>query len=111
MCNLLRTGLTASWHRMPATPPIASAAPGPTYREAGVIEARPAMVPDTSPTGEARSNLRRSHAPQNREPAAADRCVTAIAIAACPFAASAKPPLNPNQPTQSIAAPIITRPG
>ena len=30
-----------------------------------------------------------------------------IAIAASPPAASADPPLNPNQPTQSIAAPVM----
>src|SRR5262245_50075020 len=32
-------------------------------------------------------------------------CVTSIAIAASPFAASALPPLKPNQPTHNIPAP------
>ncbi len=32
--------------------------------------------------------------------------MTTTAIAACPPAARALPPLNPNQPTQSIAVPI-----
>ena len=40
-------------------------------------------------------------------PAAAEICVTSIAIAASPLAAKAEPPLKPNQPTQSIAAPVI----
>ena len=39
-------------------------------------------------------------------PVAADMCVTSIAIAALPSAASALPPLKPNQPTQSIPAPV-----
>ena len=37
---------------------------------------------------------------------AAPRCVTSIAIAAEPLAASALPPLKPNQPTHSMPAPI-----
>ena len=39
---------------------------------------------------------------------AALMCVTSIAMAASPFAATALPALNPNQPTQSMEAPIIT---
>jgi hypothetical protein len=35
-------------------------------------------------------------------------CVTKIAIPARPSEANALPPLNPNQPTQSIPAPVTT---
>ena len=38
--------------------------------------------------------------------AEAEMWVTAIAIAALPFAARAEPPLNPNQPTQSMPVPV-----
>ena len=41
-------------------------------------------------------------------PRAALICVTSIAIPALPSAATALPALNPNHPTQSIDAPIIT---
>jgi hypothetical protein len=34
-----------------------------------------------------------------------------MAMPAAPSAASAEPPLKPYQPTHSIAAPVITRPG
>ncbi len=45
------------------------------------------------------------------EAVAAEMCVTAIAMPAVPSAASADPALKPNQPTHSIAAPIMVRPG
>ena len=41
-----------------------------------------------------------------REPQAAERCVTNIAIAALLSAASADPALKPNQPTHSMPAPV-----
>ena len=50
----------------------------------------------------------RSQAAQLNEAVAAEMCVTVSAIAAPPSAASCEPPLKPNQPTHSIAAPIIT---
>ena len=53
----------------------------------------------------------RSQAAQLNEAVAAEMCVTVSAIAAPPSAASCEPPLKPNQPTHSIAAPIITYPG
>ena len=46
---------------------------------------------------------------QVKAPAAAEMCVTVSAIAASPFAAKALPPLKPNQPTHSMAAPATVR--
>ncbi len=45
------------------------------------------------------------------EAVAAEICVTNIAIPAFSFAAKADPALNPNQPTQSMQAPIIASTG
>jgi hypothetical protein len=50
-------------------------------------------------------------AAQVSAPTEADTCVTTIAIPALPLAASALPPLKPNQPTHSIAAPAMVIPG
>ena len=90
---------------------MTSAATGPTNPLAGVIEARPAMVPVTSPTSEALPYLIFSHSAQDSEAVAAEIWVTVSAMAAPPSAASCEPPLKPNQPTQSMPAPIITKPG
>ena len=81
---------------------------GSTNPEAGVIDANPAIVPVTMPTKEALPYLNFSHSAHVSEAVAAEICVTVSAIAAPPSAASCEPPLNPNQPTHSIAAPIIT---
>ncbi len=43
---------------------------------------------------------------QAREPQAADKWVTSIAMAALPSAATAEPALKPNQPTHSMPAPV-----
>jgi len=48
---------------------------------------------------------------QVNDTTAAEIWVTTMAIAALPFAPSALLPLKPNQPTHSIAAPIMTYPG
>ncbi len=40
---------------------------------------------------------------------AAETCVASSVIPAAPFAPSALPALNPNQPTQSIPAPTADR--
>ena len=109
--KILRTKLTASWHNMPATAPMIKASTGPTKPEAGVIEASPAMVPVTNPTSDARPYFIFSQRAQVKEAVAAEIWVTVKAIAAPPSAASCEPPLKPNQPTHSIAAPIITIPG
>ena len=84
---------------------------GPTKPEAGVIEARPATMPVTAPTRLGLPYLIHSIAAQVSAPTAAETWVTAIAMPALPLAASALPPLKPNQPTQSMAAPAMVRPG
>jgi len=86
----------------------ANAATGPTNPAAGVIEARPAIVPVTIPTIDALPNLIRSQSAQANDAVAADMLVTVRAIAAPPSAASADPPFKRNQPTQSMAAPTRT---
>ena len=65
----------------------------------------------TIPTKDAFPNLNLSQAAHVSEAAAAEMWVTLIAIAAPPSAASCEPPLKPNHPTHSMAAPIITKPG
>ena len=79
--------------------------------EAGVTLAKPAMVPVTRPTRLGLPKRSHSKPAQVRLAAAADKWVTTMAIAAPPSAASALPPLKPNQPTQSRLAPIIVKPG
>ena len=76
--------------------------------EAGVIVARPATIPVAIPTIVAFPDLNHSIAIHVSAPRAALICVTSIAIPALPSAATALPALNPNHPTQSIDAPIIT---
>ena len=51
---------------------------------------------------------KRTHSTQSqvKAPAAADRCVTSMAMPASPLAASALPALKPNQPTHSMPAPV-----
>src|SRR5947209_17056075 len=91
--------------------PIAIAPIGPTKPEAGVIVASPATQPVTSPTEVGLPS--RTHSRPIQESAAdeAARWVARIAEAAVAFAASALPPLKPNQPTHSMPAPAIVRPG
>ena len=84
------------------------ASTGDTHPEAGVIEANPAIVPVTRPTREDFPYFIRSYNAQVNDADAAEMCVTVIAIAAPPSAANWDPPLKPNHPTHSIAAPSIT---
>ena len=70
--------------------------------------ARPATIPVAIPTIVALPDLIHSIPIQVNAPTAALICVTSIAIPADPSAATALPALNPNQPTQSMEAPIIT---
>src|SRR5687768_4030215 len=63
-------------------------------------------MPVTIPSTDGLPNLNFSSSIHATEPAAAEICVTSIAIAALPSAASALPPLKPNQPTQSMPAPV-----
>jgi hypothetical protein len=62
-------------------------------------------MPVTAPSALGLPNRHHSATIQTNAPADAEMCVTSIAIAASPFAASALPPLKPNQPTHSIPAP------
>ena len=68
---------------------------------------RPATMPVTAPKAEALPWFRRSSSIHVAAPAAAEMCVTSMAMPAAPLAANALPPLKPNQPTQSMPAPII----
>ena len=70
--------------------------------------ARPATIPVAIPTTVGLPVLTHSTVIQVKAPTAALICVTRIAIAALESAATALPPLKPNQPTQSIAAPMTT---
>ena len=69
------------------------------------MAARPAMAPVAKPSALGLPFL--SHSIKIHVSAATlgEIWVTTTAIAACPFAAKALPPLKPNHPTQSIAVP------
>ena len=80
------------------------AAIGVTYPAAGVIATRPATAPETNPSelGFPCTQETSIHA---IAAAAAAVLVVTNASAARPFASTALPELNPNQPNQSRAAP------
>ncbi len=61
---------------------------GPIKPEAGAIDASPAIVPVTTPTNDPRPYLTFSPSAQVSEAAAAEICVTVMATAAMPSAAS-----------------------
>src|SRR5471030_931447 len=90
----------------PAATPIAIAPPGSTKPEAGVIATSPATAPETMPSTDGLPLVIHSANIQPSAAAAVAICVTVIAMPARPFAATAEPALNPNQPTHSKAAPI-----
>src|SRR6185437_13427959 len=94
-----------------AAAPIAAPAIGPTKPDAGVTVASPATTPVTMPTMLARLKRIHSISAQTRPALAAERWVAMRAAAASPLAASAEPALKPYQPTHSMPAPIIVRPG
>src|SRR5262249_59627109 len=79
---------------------------GPIKPEAGVMATRPATAPDAAPSTVGLPREIHSAPIQPRAAAAAAVLVTTKALVASPFAASALPALNPNQPTQSMAAPM-----
>ena len=79
---------------------------GPTVPAAGVMPARPAIAPVANPRALGFPALSVSISIHVRAATQGEIWVTTTAIAACPPAARALPPLNPNQPTQSIAVPI-----
>src|SRR5690606_8398812 len=93
--------------RTPAIVPITRAPAGPTVPEAGVIATRPATAPEIKPSSEGLPWD--THSPNIHASAAVpvQICVTSIAMPAEEPAATALPALKPNQPTQSIAAPIM----
>ena len=81
---------------------------GPTVPDAGVIAARPAIAPVANPTAVGLPYRIHSMAIQVKAAREGEIWVTSSAIVAWPLAASALPPLKPNQPTQSMAFPVRT---
>src|SRR4051794_31837101 len=90
----------------PPAKPIARAAIGPTNPAAGVITTRPATAPEIAPSTVGLPVLIHSTNSHPSVAAAAPKCVAMNALLASDPALSALPALNPNQPTQSSAAPI-----
>src|SRR5215468_10459228 len=86
--------------------PIAKAPTTPTKPEAGVIATRPATAPEQMPTTVGFPLSPHSTSIQVKAATAVAICVTSMAMPACIPAETAEPALNPNQPTQSSAAPI-----
>ena len=93
-------------HRPPATAPITSAPQGPAVPDAGVIATSPATAPEAMPSTLGFRWIAHSTNIQASAAAAVAICVTSIAMPAVPLAATAEPALKPNQPTQSMLAPI-----
>ena len=85
------------------------AARGPTLAEAGVILAKPATGSVKMPIRPGLPFFRHSRAIQVSPPIAAEIWVTSIVNPAASLAPPWLLPLKPNQPTQSIPAPTITR--
>src|ERR1700761_4381659 len=90
----------------PATTPMMIAGPGSTKPDAGVIATRPATAPEMQPSTEGLPLAIHSANIQASAAAAGAIWVTAIAMPARPFEATADPALKPNQPTHSSEAPI-----
>src|SRR6476620_607805 len=82
---------------------------GVTNPEAGVMANRHATAPEAAPSMVGLPVL--SHSATIQPSAANDAavCVAMNALDARPLAPSAEPALNPNQPTQSIPAPITAK--
>src|SRR6516162_7235985 len=91
---------------MPAAIPIISAGPGRTKPDAGVIATRPTTAPEIAPRTDGLPLAAHSANAQASAAAAVAIWVTAIAMPARPFEATADPALKPNQPTHSSEAPI-----
>src|SRR3954468_9493676 len=79
---------------------------GLTNPAAGVITTSPATAPEIAPRTVGFPVLSHSANIHPSVAAAAAKCVAMKALLARPVALSALPALNPNQPTQSSAAPI-----
>src|SRR5690348_6838481 len=78
---------------------------GATKPEAGVMVPRPATAPEIMPSTEGLRRADHSIAAQISAPEQAARWVAMIAITARELAASAEPPLKPNQPTHNNPVP------
>src|SRR2546430_16434823 len=79
---------------------------GVTYPEAGVMATRPATAPDAAPSTVGLPRLIHSVNIQPSAAAAAPVLVAVNALTARPFASSALPALQPNQPNHRRAAPV-----
>src|SRR4051795_3152136 len=90
----------------PAATPMMIDDPGSTKPDAGVIATKPATAPEMQPSTEGLPLASHSANIQPSAAAAVAICVTAIAMPARPFAATAEPALKPNQPTHNSDAPI-----
>src|SRR5687767_11327386 len=84
------------------------AAHGSTNPAAGVMATSPATAPVAAPIVVGFPCFITSGISQPSTAAAVATCVAANAEKARPFAASADPALNPNQPNHRMAAPVIT---
>src|SRR3989344_3992916 len=89
--------------------PMAIAAIGPTNPLAGVIATNPQTAPVTVPIAEGFLFCDQDRVIQVKAATAAAILVTTNALPAKAPADKALPPLNPNQPNQSNAAPKITK--
>src|SRR4051812_20540741 len=89
----------------PATMPIMTAGIGSTNPDAGVIATSPATAPEIAPSTEGLPFVTPPANSQPRAAAAVATWVASMAIPARPFAPTAEPALNPNQPTHSSPAP------
>src|SRR3990172_2932541 len=85
------------------------AAWGLTKPAAGVIEPRPATVPDMAPSMVGLPLCTHSKKAHVRVPMAAAALVATKAFTATPSLARALPALKPNQPNQSTPMPITVR--
>src|SRR6185503_11467927 len=94
-------------HTTPAARPITNAPGIPTLPAAGVIATRPATAPEAAPSIDGLPLSSHSANVHESTAHAVARNVFMNARAAKPFASSAEPALNPNQPNHSIDAPII----
>src|SRR6187397_377912 len=95
----------AKKHTEPAMSPMATAPNGPTKPDAGVMVPSPATMPVTTPNVDGLPYFFHSTNIHDSAPADAPMCVVSMAMPADPFAASALPALNPNQPTHNMPAP------
>src|SRR5947209_7227249 len=77
-----------------------------TNPEAGVIVARPATIPEATPSTLGLPFFSHSAVTQPKAAAEAEKCVAANALVAKAPALTALPALNLNQPNQSNPAPI-----